>query len=159
VIYHRCRCHRWSLFSSVIDTRGKFIAGDNATAAHWKRLIAGVVDIADKHSFAIISKKVNDPNGILRGPRGHWIMKNNWSQISCQTPFKCYLMHTFFSSYVLWLQHYVKLSLVKVMLNALLGYVMLHFVAIPFFLDRRIRTWAKILFYGSWQLCPSYFWK
>ncbi len=39
----------------------------------WKffSFIAGVVDTTDKHSFVIISanfrKKLNDPNGILRG--------------------------------------------------------------------------------------------
>ncbi len=46
-IYRRCRWHRWTIF-------------------------AGVVDTADKYSFAIISanfRKIrNDPNGILRGP-------------------------------------------------------------------------------------------
>jgi hypothetical protein len=38
----------------------------------WQRVIAGVVDTTDKHSFAIISANfrqiLNDPTGILRGP-------------------------------------------------------------------------------------------
>jgi hypothetical protein len=53
------------LFSDVNDTGDKFIAGINDTANHLKldsgvvgsaeQFIAGVVDSADKHSFAIIS--------------------------------------------------------------------------------------------------------
>ncbi len=60
----------------------------------WKffSFIAGVVDTADKHSFVIISanfrKKLNDPNGILRGQGDTDLRKNLKSKISCQTPFK-----------------------------------------------------------------------
>ncbi len=48
-----------------------FIASINDTPPitenMWQRLIASVIDIADKHSFSIISG--NFPNGIHRGPR------------------------------------------------------------------------------------------
>ncbi len=61
-------------------------------------LIAGFVDTAEKHSFAIISanfrKKSKWSLWITQGPGGHWFMKKMRSKISCQTPFKysfCYL--------------------------------------------------------------------
>ncbi len=54
-----------SLIVGVNDTADKFNSGVN-----WQ-FIAGVVDTAGKHSFAIIStnfeKSRNDPNGIVRG--------------------------------------------------------------------------------------------
>jgi hypothetical protein len=54
--------------------------------------IAGVVDTADKHSFAIISadfrKKVEAILMIYSGARGTLIYENNLkSKISCPTPF------------------------------------------------------------------------
>ncbi len=74
-INHSCRCHRRSLFSCVVDTCGKFIAGELSPAMivqrrqptlvinlspvsttppitenPWQRLIAGVVDTVDIHS-------------------------------------------------------------------------------------------------------------
>ncbi len=77
------------------------------TADHWKldsgvvgsaeQFIAGVVDTADKHSFAIISAKFwkkiwNDPNGMIRGPGDTDSWKKLKLKISCQTLFNVYFV-------------------------------------------------------------------
>ncbi len=55
--------------------------------------IAGVVDTAEQHPFAIIStnfrKKSKRSQRHTQGPGGNWFRKKNLkSNISCQTPFK-----------------------------------------------------------------------
>jgi hypothetical protein len=132
IIVHCCRWYRWKnlslvslspaiIFSGVKDTGEKFIVGINNTGAlpikenPWQRLIAGVidtankfvshvvdtaehliagvVDTADKHSFAIIfanfRKKMKWSLWNTQGLGGTDSRKIKLkSKILCQTPFK-----------------------------------------------------------------------
>ncbi len=88
-IYHRCPCHRWSLFSSVIDIRNKFIAGVVVTSKNcsavsttlvinlspvstlpvtensWKRLIPGVIDTGDKFVSGVLDNTEQFSAGVV----------------------------------------------------------------------------------------------
>ncbi len=101
-----------TLITGVVVTADKFIAGINDTGNHWnpwqrliggvvdtsdkfianvvdtgEQLIAGVIDIGDKHSFKNCIKFETAPRE-YSWAGGHWFMKKNLkSKISCQTPF------------------------------------------------------------------------
>jgi hypothetical protein len=103
-----------------------------------------LINIHSRLSWRIF-KEVNDPNGILRGPGD----TESWKITEVESRVRLPLS-------VIWCIRFLALTFVTSTLCAVnfsksyvkcrLRYVMLRFVAIPFFLDRRIRTWAKTLF-------------
>ncbi len=59
-IYHRCRCHRQSLFSSVVDNSDKFIAGDDDTGDNCSAVSKTPVIIYRRYQWYLQSLKIRD---------------------------------------------------------------------------------------------------
>jgi hypothetical protein len=81
--------NQWQrLIAGVGDTGDKFASNVVGTT---KQFIAGVVDPADKHWFAIISanfrEKLKRSLWVTQGLGEHWFVKKLKSKISCQIPF------------------------------------------------------------------------